>query len=401
MRSLRLAGCLVCVVLYGTTANAAHTDIVPSLTLKEEFNDNIFFSVTSPTRAFMTVVSPDLDVTSSTETTKLLLNVGVDAFLYQDNRDGKTTAVNHSLRGQARSKPMPRLAIGSSLAYRVSNQPDQAIEQSGVVLNATRRKRQSYAADAQYDLSELVSCTIDYAYIKDDYTDPSLLDTAHHSAGVQLGYDVGRWLMPAHLFVAFHGDKYTNTDGQTQNFTATVGVRRGITERLSVSSQIGGRYTEAAYLASVPDVTAPDGIRRVHEDAYGNGWVGQISAEHVGEVTRANLSFSHDVTVAAGRSTPTEATTLSADMQYRMTADFTVKGAAGYQWDRTSFAELQYGDVRQQTLRFSAGISYAFTKDMSLSASYAHTELADRERGTDVSRNVVFIGLTFKQPLFD
>lgn len=398
----KLLRCLLpLLVLLPSGVLAAENNVTPRLTVKEEFNDNIHFSSSTPTSAYMTVFSPDIDLVSNTETLRLFLNVGMDAYLYLDEHQGQTTAINHSYRGEARLKPTPRLDFGGSLSYRVSNQPDQALEQNGLVLNSTRRSRQNYAADAGYAVTELATCNLNYGYIRDEYNNPNLIDTTQHTVGLRLNYDIGRWLSPAQAILAVNGTQYTNRDGWTRSLSATTGCLWRFSETMTATGMFGGSYTQSEYTATETEMGVPPVVRQVTTGSNGNGLVGSLLLNHSGELTQMSLKVSHDVTVSAGRSGPTNTTIVSGDISYQATADLSLRGSSSYQWDQASFSQLPGSDFTQETLQLSTGLEYKFTQDMNLSARYSYTALVNRKSGIEVNRNVVFIGFTWKYPLFE
>jgi len=398
-------GVRYCVAMFllvvSSEAYGAENNITPALTVKEEFNDNIYFSAVSPVSAYMTVFSPDIDLVSNSETVKILINAGLDAFIYLDDKQGQTTAINHSYRGQFRLKPTPRLDLGSSLAYRVSNQPDQTLEQNSVVLNSTRRSRQSYAADVGYSFSELASGTLNYAHLRDEYNSPALVDTTQHSAGVRVSYDLSRWLPPAQAIVELDGAYYTNRDGWTRNLSASVGCNWRFSETFSATGMFGGSYTQSEYNSTETVPAIPPVTRPVTTRSHGTGMVGSLILSRTGELTQTNVKISHDVTVSAGRSGPTETTIASADMNYQMTADLSLRASTSYQWDQASFSQSFGGDFTQETVQFSTGLKYKFSEDMNLNANYAYTSLVNRKNGIEVGRNVIFVGFTWRYPLFE
>ncbi|GEM_PF-3449879 len=392
---------LMLLLVVSSEIYAAENNIIPALTVKEEFNDNIYFSVSSPISAYMTVFSPDLDLVSNSETVRILLNAGLDAFIYLDDKQGQTTALNHSCRGQFSIKPTPRLDLGSSLAYRVSNQPDQTLEQNSVVLNSTRRSRQSYAADVGYDFSELASGKLNYAHVRDEYNNPALIDTTQHSAGLRVSYDLSRWLPPAQAIVEVDGAYYTNMNGWTRNLSASAGCNWRFSEIFSATGLFGGSYTQSEYNSTETVPAIPPVTRQVTTLSHGTGMVGNLILTRTGELTQANLKISHDVTVSAGRSGPTETTVASADISYQMTADLSLRASTSYQWDQASFSQSSGGDFTQETMQFSTGLRYKFSEDMNLNANYAYTSLVNRKNGIEVGRNVIFVGFTWRYPLFE
>lgn len=371
----------------------AERDIIPALTVKQEYNDNIFFSATDPVGAYMTVLSPDLDLIANTETTRLLLNAGLDAFLYLDSRKRQTTALNHSYKGQLNGSPTSRLDLGTVLSYRVSNQPDQTLEQNGVILNATRRSRQSYSVNAAYALTERMKGTASYALSRDDYNNPSLVATTSHTAGFRFDADMGgSFLEPSKTVLDLNGAYYTNRDVATRNITASAGIIRGWSEVFSTTVLLGGRYTVSDYAGTQTSAA----VR-----AESTGWVGQLQASYTGEVSQVDLSLSRDVSVSSGRSGPSETTSLSVDLRYNVMEDLVFRASAGYQWDLLSFMQSSGGSLQQETMRFSTGLTYRYSKDVTVNTNYAYTGLALSQNGLSVARNVVFVGITWRYPLFE
>ena len=392
-------------------AMADDANIIPSFTVKEEYSDNIFFTTLTPTSAFATVFSPAIEFMDRTENTNASITARMDGFLYNDDQ-GLVTAINHSYRGDFRVKPNPRFDVGTGLSYRVNNRPDKATDLNGAAVNAVRRDFQSYSVDAGYDLSELTSGRLSYSYEQEDYTAQALptaqtlSNTRAHTAGLRITHDLGRWIPLAKGILDLSAAHYTFNRSQTDNISASLGVSWAFTEKISATALVGGRYTRSTFDVTMVSPVFPLMTSQGNESNSDSGWVGQLMMAKTGEVANGSLSLTRNVAISSGRNGAAESTMVNAVLNYNLSPELASSFSMGYQWDRSTSQQFESQTINQDYFRYSMGIHYAMRKDfafrdLSFDASYSFAKAMYKESNIEASRNVVFLGITYRYPIFE
>jgi hypothetical protein len=161
-------------------------DIIPSMIVKQEYSDNLFFSGNGKTDSFITAFSPRLELARKNERTDASLIAGMDWFVYWDTSD-LVTATNQQYRGRFSHRLSERLRVSLDAGYWINNQPDENITKDGVVIDAIHRDKQSYSAGMDYALSEKSALALGYQYQQENY--PGLQNADSGSHGASLGYE--------------------------------------------------------------------------------------------------------------------------------------------------------------------------------------------------------------------
>jgi len=153
--------------------------LTPSLGLKEEYNDNLFFTGSDRTKDFTTTISPGLDLINKTETLDLNLVARLDILRYVSNK--ALNDVDNYSRGRLRYSLNPRLNVSTELGFAKDSRPDQDIDVSGLVFTkAVTRYKYNYAAGGEYIVSEKTKVNLSYAYENSDFKDPGFTDIKSH-----------------------------------------------------------------------------------------------------------------------------------------------------------------------------------------------------------------------------
>src|SRR4030042_593755 len=100
--------------------------LIPSLSTKEEYNDNIFFTEEDRTKDFVTTLSPGLELIDRTEKLDLNLSARVNVLRYWSN--GDLDRVNQFYRGRIGYSLHPKLKLSANAAYTRDFTPDRDLE---------------------------------------------------------------------------------------------------------------------------------------------------------------------------------------------------------------------------------------------------------------------------------
>ena len=390
--------------LFGGQAWGEDYDIIPSLMVKEEYTDNVFFSSSSRTSSFITALVPRLILAKRDERTDAALTVGIDGFIYRDTR-GVVTALNQHYRGRVSYQLTPRLSGSVDAAYMINNQPDDNLEQDGAVIDAVRRDLQTYSGSVNYALSEKSTVGLAYLYDQENYSGIPTSDNSSHAASLGYEYDLKAFLPSARGRLNFGFNTYEFSDSNTDNYTATVGMGWAFSETWDFTAGVGGRYTNSEFdeIIVVP-IQEPPSLSQstVRRSNTGYGWVARAALSvRGGETQNGSLIFNHNVALSSSRSGASETT--SVDLQYRrfFTEKLSSSVSVGYQLSDSDGEQFSSTNIDENYIRFNAGLRYEFNRNMALDTSYSFVKAIYNQTDTSAYRNSFLVSFSVRYPLLD
>ena len=383
-RILIVFTCLICLTL-SETANAAGFDLVPNIKLREEYNDNIFFSTTDRLNDFITTISPGLKINHTTERSELGFSGRLDGIYYADASE--LNAVDQHYFGRLQYDISERLGVLSDAGYIRDSRPDRDILETGLVQGAEPRKRGFFSLGGNYRTTENTSNNLSYRYEQSEFSDDEFADSQIHTLDFQHTWNARRFLEHT---IGQMNLGYANADFQTsrvETVSGTFGAAFKAAELWRIVMDLGLRYT-------VTDLVTAETLR----DLSG---VGNAKVEYNGIYTYANLAFLHDIREARGRGGTAKRTELTGAARYRLSEQFYLTLSAGYYLNRSDQAAVSIVPVDEQSLRARPGLRYEFTKDLILDLTYTYTRVKDDIDNTTATQNVVFAQLYWQWPIFE
>ena len=374
--------------------------LVPSAAVKEEYNDNLFFASSGEQDSYVTTLSPGLALTSRTERLDLSLSGGVHWIFYSDLSE--LDDEDYISQGKFAFRVTPRFRVSGGAAYRRDTRPDRFIETTGLAVT-NRSDRQEYSGGMGFTLTDRTEADFSYRYEKVDYEDRTDVDSESHSASLTLVHDLER-LLPLTKGRMVFGFARTRFVGLlVENYTATLGFLREVSELWSVLVDVGGRYTRAEFDVLRTVLVPPATILFV-PDTEGKdefGWVANVSMMYQGEKNRGNLTFSRDVLAASGRTGASERSAVVLDVGRRFTYELSGAVTAGYYRNRSDAGEFSTGEIDEETVRVRPSLRYAFTRNVSLEAAYQYTRIDSGEPKTRADQNLAYLQFAVQLPLFE
>lgn len=378
-------------------AAAEGFNLVPSIALREEYNDNVFFSVQDQSDDFITTVSPGLGLLDTTERLDLSLSGRLDAIYYADLTE--LDAVDQHYLGHLGYQLTERLGLLTDAWYIKDSRPDRDILETGLVQSAQPRRRRFASLGVDYRTGENTSNNLFYRYEQSDFEDVDLVDSKIHSVDYQLTWDARRVVKET---VGKLSLGYANADFSTsrvETLSATLGADWKATELWHLMFDLGGRYTVTDF--EIVEVVPPSTLVTRTETNRDLSGVGKATAVYSGLYTYVNLAVLHDIREARGRGGTAYRTELTGWARYRLTEKFRLTLSAGYYLNRSRQGTVAIVDVDEQTLRIRPGLQYEFTEDLILEAAYKYTRIEDDIDNTTAEQNMVFAQLYWQWPLFE
>lgn len=390
-------------ILWETSVSlAADWKLVPSLSLKEEYNDNIFFDETVVKKDFITTITPGLQLSRNSERMQLGLTGKFDRRIYHNNSD--LNATNQLYQGSARYSLTPEVSLSGRAEYGKDSSPDRDIETTGLVLNNQERRWQRYSLAGDYNISEKTAASLSYDYYKENYDSPEESDLESNGVNLLLIHDLSSWVeaMKGRLNIGY--THYVLTDLKIDNYDATVGLSKAFSEVWSILVDVGARYTESHFkVQEMEFILTPPFYQTVKEEKRSDGWgfVGSAVLSRRGEKSTLDLNLSHDLMPASGRNGTTNRTTLGFRATQRFTYELSGNVSGGYYRNKSDKQEYSLTEIDEETLYVSSGVKYEFTKDYALDASYTYTKTDYKVTNTDADRNLFMVRFNIQVPFLD
>ncbi|MEZ4601731.1 MAG: outer membrane beta-barrel protein [Syntrophotaleaceae bacterium] len=382
-------------------AMAAQLKLVPSLTLRQEYNDNLFFEDSDEERHWITTVYPGLDLVRKTERLQLdaTARLGLRKYLDQEQLD----SIDQQYRGTLQWRFGPRLALNLAGGYLRDFRTDRDLEEIGLTTAQTRRDREQAGLGVEYALTERSRLDLGWGFIRTEYEEDEEADSDSHTASIGWSYALTE-RMQNRLSLGYSHSEFTGS--RIDNLVLSTGLSYSGSERLTWQVMAGGRYTRSRFEESVlvgftevvPGVFVGVFEKR-DEESDDLGWVASASVNWKGEFSQAGLALQREVRLASGRTGSTEVTSLVLNGSHRLSEQFSMTFSGGYYINEADEGEFGGEGIDEQTLRLSPGLKYQWTPDLSAELSYDYTRLDDREEDTEQTRNLVFLRLTYRFPV--
>lgn len=388
-----------------TDARADQRILNPSIALREEYTDNLYFGDNSKEDDFITTISPGLAWANRTERLKTGLNVRWDANQY--SRNDELNNVDQDYSANLRYELTPRASLFTSGGYLVDSRSDRDFTETGLVTGTEHRDKYTFSLGGDYALSEISQVQLRYAFDREDYQTERYTDHSSHDVTLSLSRDLSYWLANTVGRINFGLSEYESDTLKVKNYTATVGVERNLNEKFSYFIDIGGHYTDSTYdtyrLVTVYFFGFPVGyyFEPYTSTSTGSGLTGQMGLSYSGEVTSGSLNFSHDVRPASSDNGTVERSSLQCKVQRRLSEVSRVGFSAGYAMNKSSQEDLFSNPVDEKSLWLGPSFNYDITHDITFEASYKYQLIYDNNTESEYDRNLFLVKLGFKYPLLD
>jgi len=373
--------------------------LIPSISVREEYNDNIFFDDTQEIDDWITTISPGLELIDKTE--RLDLNLSARGHGVKYGQSDELDDFDQDYSGNISYRVTSVLRVSAGAGYTVDSRADRDIETTGLVLSSDERKRYSGRLSGEYVLTEKTATFLSYAYEKDDFDDPQEVDYKYHSSNLGVTHDLSEFLPRTVARMNFGYSYYDSSNTTVDNYSGTVGFSWAMTEVFNLLVDLGTRYTRSEFSVAQRHPFIPFIIMTREEKDNSWGGVGNVALSYRGEVTTASLSASKDVRPGGGDSETTDRTSFLFKVSRRFAEKFSAHLSGEYFLNQADAGELSRTDIDEQTISIRPGLSCEILDNLILTASYTFTRLKDKENHTDPERNLVYVQMSYGIPLFE
>jgi len=368
---------------------AADVTIIPSLKLKGEYNDNIYFERTNYVDDYIGHINPALEFGYVSELLDLKANADVDFLYYKDETDLDTETQLYELEGAYQIFERWEILGGGS--YRKDTTRDSYLEETGRVIEREDVRNYSASGGLSYEINERSDIDINYNYLKTDFELDSSTDNERHT--VALSYNN---LLKNNLDIITFQPSYSYRDAyrsrgnldldvsEADTYTLAFIWTHPFSETLNLESEIGGRYTEQSY-----------NDERKDQDNW--GVVADINLIKTAERYSVLIGYSRDLTTDI-EGDEIEVDRISCTLNRGMTERLSFRILGALYFSRLDTQSNNRRDEDRRYYKITPSLYYQITENHNLELIYSYSnENNDNEPGIR-DRHRVWLNLTFKFP---
>lgn len=381
------AAAVALALLLPAAAGAYDFRLTPSVGVREEYNNNLFFSETGREEDWLLTVSPGVDASWKTERTEAGFGARLEWQDYQDNSD--LDATDYSLSGRFSHRLSTEFLLSGTGSFRKESRPDRHFEEAGQV-DFSENDRYDFGTALEWILSEKTTASASYSFEYLDYPEELGRDSRLHTAGLGItrSLPVSTGTTKARMNISYSRGDYENET--TDNYILTVGLFRSLHELWSVQANAGVMHTRTEFEEGT-------GL----ESSSGTGFAGDASVNYTGERTTATFMFSHGLSPAFGYSGASLRTSATLGVERRFLYDISANFSAGYFRNSSDPGEYSTDEIDERSYRLRPGIRWKQSKYLTVDASYQYSRVDYKLTGGRAEQSVVYAGVTLSYPLFD
>jgi hypothetical protein len=369
--------------------------IVPSIALKEGYNDNILYATSNPISSWVTTLSPGLTLTNRTEKLDLMLSALVDIVRYTQQSDYNSE--NQYYKGRLGYTFSPKVSAQAEGGWSRDYTPDRDITTTGVALTNVQRDRTYAGLTGNWVLAERWATNASYFFEQDIYDSPQYSNVTGNQFSLGLNHDLG--LATKGRFNAGYAS-YRYSAQDTNSYWGTVGFEYRYHELWTLIVDGGARLANTKYQVTQLQPLPPFFVT-VSQTSDVWGGVGKASLNYNGEKTIFSLSAGYDLSPGSGLNTSTQRTSFVFDIRYRLTYELSAALATGYFLNYAAAGDYGTTSVNEATIFANPSLRYEFTRDMYLEMFYNFATTDYKNTNTSAQRNLVFARFYVQYPLFE
>lgn len=372
-----------------TEALALDRGLDLQLSVREEYNDNIFYTVNDEIEDYITTLSGGLTLYNRTERSNADLSARAERLLYQDREELDATDQFYS--GKAEHVFSSRWQGGMNAGFIRDSRPDRDIETTGLVLGASERDRLNGGAFVTYRATENTDASLSYNYFDEAYDENAFSDSVVHQSGLGLKHDWSKVFPNTTLQFNVNHGRYEYDTADILIYSASLGVSKNISALWMLSVSGGARYQET-------EIKFP-GQPVLSDDKWGTVW--NVEVNYQGEFGRFGLHAKHDITPSSGLDGTTERTSLGMRLRYRVAQKSGVGLNVNYHLNQADAGQLANRDVDSETWHISPNVRLSLIDDLYLIAGYQYSQVENRITHTTSRRSYATLQLAYRVTIWD
>jgi predicted porin len=349
--------------------------LTPSLTVTEEFNDNVFLDNRRKRSDFITGFTPGLSLTMESATYRLTAAGSFTAEVYAKETDLNDAASRQSATLDGLLRLSPRLTLTLVNVYSFDNNTNIASVE-GISTGRTETSSNTLAPGIAYELDRLTTLRLRGAWSRQRFDSSASRDSDTY----RIEPSLARRLTPRLTGTLGYEFAYFDVqlDDDTTTHTPRVGLDYRVTRTLTAAVQAGPQIA-----TTDGDTSVNPSVRADLTQQFAWGWAG--------------VSYDRGVATAGGLGGTTESDAVTAQVRVTTLLRGLVLGAG------VRYARSESDDSRIDVDAIGLNLQAAYQLTRWLSVVGAYTFFHQRNDGTrataDVDQNRVFLGLQAAYPI--
>lgn len=366
----RVFALLLTAILGGGAIPAwGQTTLSPSLTIGEEFDDNIFLESTNPRSDFITTVSPGVRLTVQETLWTVTLAGSARATYYASHPELNTTIGNRQGSLAVEFRPSPRLTVSLTDTLVRDFDPGKVDSETAITRGRFASTRNTATPVVTYQIDPLTQIRLQYAFtiIRSDSTLVEESDT--HEGNVHLRRQFTPRASGTLRYTLSH---FRPEQGPSREaHLPRLGFVYDVSPTSQISADAGPLLLETA-----------DGSTEI---SVGGG------VQYAQQFSRGSVSIAYErsaqVSGAIGEGTSSQRVTALATVAVTRALTAVLEGAA---------RETEGIDTPEEFRVYTAGVrlTYQILQWLAANVSYHYLRQDDRAGPEDLDRNIVFVGFT-------
>lgn len=375
-------------------------EIIPSVLIREEYNDNIFFTDDNRVDDFITTLAGSVEVIERTERLDANLYGRIAPFWYADNSELDDT--DWLVRGSGGYQFTERLKAGASAGYLVDNRTDRDVTDTGIITDNRERKRWDAGMSANYSFSEITAASLNYAFRDENWDQGDIDDLTAHDVLLGFTRNLSGWWESTTARVNIGYSNFDYETSESDIYYGSLGVEHRFTEKFSAILDIGPRYSDSDFDTLKQVEVAPGVFQIVIANDSDSQWggVGQLDLEYREEKAFFRWTGSHGIYPVSGRPGPTERTTARFILTHLFAEKFRFSLPLGWIWNRAD-GDFSVDELDQDTAYIRPFVRWEFFDGFTVEGSYNFTYIWDHDDDEERYRHKAFVQLAYGLPLFD
>ena len=363
-------------------AEAGKLEFVPSITVSERYDDNIFYEETDINEDYITEIAPQLTASYDAKAIKMKTELVARLELFEQRPELNNFQYRANVRLDI-DQFTKNTSLFVSDVFRFTPEPPDFLagkeEEGEVTTGGIRINRgDSLSNSVRIGLTQKISPRTDskigYVNTTRVFEDPSLVDSTSHSAQAGLDRQIGPRDV---LITGYQYQLFLPKEGEkSQSHNASVGLDHQFTQTFSANIAIGTTY-----------------VLRDPDDAV--VFSGSLEVIRRFKLTRLSLGYSRSINTTTGLSRePTTSQVASATINRDLTKRLAINLSQDYATNRSTISD----DVDLQSWKTRIGLKMLLSSWLSGEAEYSHFSQQSDGLGREFKRNQAFIHLNAYLP---
>ena len=385
-------GILSC-LLAASSVQGGESKLIPQISIKETYNDNINFSTSKEKDDMIFNITPLIRWNYQTERSRTTASAEANILKYSKEKDLDKVNQKYNLTHDFRATELFGLNLNGSLIKDTTLDTEM---ETGLVLKRSDRDYYNLTPGISLYLTEKTSLNLNLGYSNAEYEDPRYSDYDIYDGTLELVHTLSK----EGATVSAQGG-YTHSDYETSNvdnYRLHIGLTYPFTEKWKLTAWAGARYTESeynvselepVYLQGTPIIIGYRPVKRTKSDRN-VGWITYLALTRAFTDGSGSVSINRDITSSGyGETIERDRATLSIDYSL---AEL-VTGRFSGSWSR-SRSESQYKDTDEQLYNLRPSLSWQIMEHGKAELSYQYSMIEYMNTDTHAERNTIFLRFT-------